>query len=135
MIPVMAKQTATDLEELAIHGDSGSADAFLAGMDGWRVLATRARGGPGGRDAGQGCLGAMFRALPDKYKRNYQDLRFYFAPAAAQDWHDTFADRGTALGDKALVGGEVPPYMGVPVVSVPAVPTNLDGILVTWART
>lgn len=130
VIRVMAKQTATDLEELAIQGDGEGADPFLSGMDGWRKLA---EGGHvvdlKGETLDKDALGKMFRALPDKYKRNYSDLRFYFAPAAAQDWHDTFADRGTAMGDKALVGGQVPPYMGVPMVSVPAIPTSLAGTL------
>ena len=39
VIRVMARQTATDLEELAIQGDTGSSDDFLKGTDGWRVLA------------------------------------------------------------------------------------------------
>ncbi|NPV46505.1 MAG: phage major capsid protein [Armatimonadetes bacterium] len=130
VVRVMAKQTATDLEELAVHGDTNSADPFLSGLDGWRVLADDGHVVDlEGATLDKSGLGAMFRALPDKYKRNYKDLRFYFAPAAAQDWHDTFADRGTSLGDKALLGGEVPPYMGVPVVSVPVIPTNLSGIL------
>jgi hypothetical protein len=130
VIRVMAKQTATDLEELAIQGDTGSADTFLAGMDGWRAL-----GDDGhvvdleGATLDKAALGMMFRALPDKYKRNYGDLRFYFAPALSQDWHDTFADRATSSGDQALLGGQVPPYMGVPLVTVPAIPTDLDGIL------
>lgn len=129
VIRVMAKQTASDLEELALQGDTGSLDPFLAGMDGWRVLAedghvvdfkgdTLAKAG----------LAKMFRALPDKYKRHYGDLRFYGAPAMAQDWHDTFADRATSMGDKALLGAQVPPYMGVPVVSVPGMPTDLTGV-------
>jgi HK97 family phage major capsid protein len=126
VIRVMAKQTATDLEELAIQGDTGSADAFLAGMDGWRVLADDGHAVDlASATLDKDALGAMFRALPDKYKRNYGDLRFYFAPALAQDWHDTFADRGTSIGDKALLGAQVPPYMGVPLITVPAIPTNL----------
>lgn len=129
VIRVMAKQTATDLEELAVHGDSESVDPFLHGLDGWRVLAEAGQvvdfeGATMDKDG----LGKMFRALPDKYKRAYGDLRFFTAPAVAQDWHDTFADRGTSLGDKALVGGQVPPYMGVPVVSVPVIPTDLAGV-------
>ncbi len=130
VVKVMAKQTATDLEELAIHGDTGSADPFLKGLDGWRALANEGNTvNLEGATLNKAGLSAMFRALPDKYKRNYQDLRFYFAPAAVQDWHDTFADRGTSLGDKALLGGEAPPYMGVPLVSAPAIPTNLEGVL------
>jgi HK97 family phage major capsid protein len=130
VIRVMAKQTATDLEELAIKGDTVSADPFLHGLDGFRKLAADGHvvDLDGATLAKEG-LGQMFRALPDKYKRSYQDLRFYFAPAATQDWHDTFADRGTSLGDKALLGGDVPPYMGVPVVSVPTIPTDLAGVL------
>lgn len=130
VIRVMAKQTATDLEELAIQGDKASLDTFLAGMDGWRVLAA---GGHvedlAGATLSKDALGTMFRALPDKYKRNYGDLRFYFAPALTQDWHDTFADRNTSIGDKALLGAQVPPYMGVPLITVPAIPTNLAGVL------
>lgn len=129
VIRVMAKQTATDLEELAIKGDVTSGDTFLAGMNGWRVLA---EGGHvedlEGATLDKEALSAMFRALPDKYKRNYGDLRFYFAPAVTQDWHDTFADRGTSVGDKALLGAQVPPYMGVPLVTVPTIPTNLAGV-------
>lgn len=129
VVRVMAKQTATDLEELAIQGDANSADLFLKGLDGWRVMSEAGHlVDLEGQTLDKAGLGAMFRALPDKYKRNYGDLRFYFAPAAAQDWHDTFAERTSALGDKALVGGQVPPYMGVPVVSVPSIPTNLAGV-------
>ncbi|MEN6643273.1 MAG: phage major capsid protein [Armatimonadia bacterium] len=129
VIRVMAKQTATDLEELALQGDTTSADPFLSGMDGWRKLAA---GGhvvdAAGATLDKDLLGKMFRALPDKYKRAYGDMRFYFAPVVAQDWHDTFSDRGTPGGDKALLGSQVPPYMGVPVVSVPTIPTNLSGV-------
>jgi HK97 family phage major capsid protein len=129
VIRVMAKQTATDLEELAICGDTESADAYLQGLDGWRVLAEDAEVVDlEGATLDKAGLGAMFRALPDRYKRAYGDLRFFCAPTVAQDWHDTFADRGTAAGDDALVSGQVPPYMGVPVVAVPQIPTDCDGV-------
>jgi HK97 family phage major capsid protein len=129
VIRVMAKQTATDLEELAIQGDTASVDPFLAGLDGWRKLAADGHAlDAEGATLDKEVLSAAFRMLPDKYKRTYGDLRFYFAPAATQDWHDTFSDRATAAGDKAMLGGQVPPYMGVPIVSVPAIPTNLSGV-------
>jgi len=130
IIRVMAKQTATDLEELAIQGDTGSADEYLCGLDGWRKLADDGHIVDfEGATLGKTELGKMFRALPDKYKRNYSDLRYYCAPTVAQDWHDTFVDRATPAGDEALVGGQVPPYMGVPIVSVPQIPTDCEGIL------
>lgn len=132
VIQVMAKQTATDLEELAILGDSESADTFLAGLDGWRVLADNGHVVDlKGDTLDKAGLSKMLRNLPSKYRRKYGDLRLYFAPAQAQDWHDTFADRGTLGGDKAMLGGDVPPYMGIPMVSAPTIPTDLDGILGT----
>lgn len=129
VIRVMARQTATDLEELAIQGDTSSADSFLQGLDGWRVLAEDGHkvdfeGATLSKDG----LAAMYKALPNRYKRNHEDLRFYFAPEAVQDWHDTFSDRASALGDQALTSAAAPPYMGVPVVAVPSIPTNLDGV-------
>jgi len=129
IIEAMSAQTATDLEELAVLGDTASSDPYLKGLDGWRKLA----------DAGQVVdfegdtlskdgLSAMYRALPDVYKRNHRNLRFYFSPAAIQDWHDTFSDRPTPLGDAALSAGIAPPYMGVPLISVPVIPTDLDAV-------
>lgn len=129
IISAMAKQTATDLEELAIQGDTESADTFLQGLDGWRVLSEDGHEADvEGDTLDKSVLGAMYRALPDKYKRNHGDLRFFFAPACVQDWHDSFADRPTSAGDAALQRADAPSYMGVPVVSVPSIPTNLTGV-------
>lgn len=129
VITAMAKQTATDLEELAIQGDTSSQDPFLQGLDGWRVLANDGHEvDVEGDTVDKSVLAAMYRALPDKYKRNHADLRFFFAPACVQDWHDSFADRPTGGGDAAIVSAQVPPYMGIPVVSVANIPTNLAGI-------
>ncbi len=129
VISVMAKQTATDLEELAVLGDTGSADTFLQGLDGWRVLADDGHIVDfEGATLDRSGLSAMYKALPDKYKRRHQDLRYFFAPAMVQDWNDTFADRPTVVGDEALTSRAVPPYMGVPLVSVPVIPTNLTGV-------
>jgi len=129
VVRVMARQTATDLEELALLGDTTSTDPFLACQDGWRALADNGHvvdfeGATLDKDA----LSDMYKALPDQYKRNHDQLRYYFAPAAVQDWHDTFADRGTSGGDNAIVSAVAPPYMGTPVVGVPNIPTNLEGV-------
>lgn len=129
VIRVMARQTATDLEELAIEGDTASADPFLQGLDGWRKLAEDGnKVDLEGATLDKSGLAEMYRALPDKYKRNHDDLRFYFAPATVQDWHDTFSDRASDLGDTALTSAQAPPYMGVPVTAVPAIPTDLAGV-------
>jgi len=130
VIGVMARQTATDLEELAIQGDTDSSDDFLKGLDGWRVLGAEGQVVDlAGATLDKGGLSAMYKALPDRYKRNHRDLRYYFAPGSVQDWHDTFADRGGVASDEALLSGAVPPYMGVPVVSVANIPTDQEGVM------
>ena len=130
IIEAMSRQTATDLEELAIQGDTGSSDAFLVGLNGWHKLALG--GGHevdlAGAALSQAGLGAMYKALPDQYKRNQGELRFYFAPSGVQEWHDSFADRPTPLGDVTLASGVAPPYMGVPMVSVPLIPAGLAAV-------
>jgi len=130
VIGVMARQTATDLEELATQGDTSSSDDFLKGLDGWRVLAEDGNVVDfAGATLDKAGLSDMYKALPDRYKRNHGNLRYYFAPAGVQDWHNTFADRGTVAGDEVLLSGAVPPYMGVPVVSIPNIPTDEEGVM------
>ncbi len=129
IIEAMSRQTASDLEELAILGDSESLDPYLKGLDGWRKLAEEGQiEDLEGATLDKAALGQMYKALPDRFKRNHGDLRFYFAPAAIQDWSDSFADRPTAAGDAALAAGIAPPYMGVPLVPVPLIPTDLAAV-------
>ena len=129
IIEAMSRQTATDLEELAVLGDTDSEDPYLQGLDGWRKQATEQVVSADGATLDKSFLAQMYRALPNQYKRNHRDLRFYFSPAAIQDWNDSFAERPTALGDAALTGAGAPPYMGVPLVSVPVIPTDLAAVL------
>jgi len=129
VIRVMARQTATDLEELAIQGDTESADEFLQGLNGWRKLAEDGNTVDlEGATLDRTGLASMYRALPNRYKRNHGDLRFYCAPEAVQDWHDTFSERTGELGDRALISAQAPPYMGVPLTAVPSIPTDQDGV-------
>jgi hypothetical protein len=129
VIAAMAKQTATDIEELAIQGDTDSADAFLQGLDGWRVLAEDGHEVDAtGDTVDKGVLAAMYKALPDRCKRNHGDLRFFFAPACVQDWHDSVSERLTVGGDSALQSAQAPAYMGIPVVPVANIPTSLSGV-------
>lgn len=129
IIAAMAKQTATDLEELAIQGDTDLEDGYLEGLDGWRKLANDGHVvNFKGEKLDKAGLSSLFRALPNQYKRAYGDLRFFCAPTSAQDWHDTFADRGTAAADQSLTSGQLPPYMGVAIVPVPQIATDCAAI-------
>jgi hypothetical protein len=67
----------------------------------------------------------MLRWLPNKYKRDPSKLRFFFSPAIQEDYVGVLASRGTVLGDKAILSGDVPLYKGIPIVSVPLIPMDL----------
>jgi HK97 family phage major capsid protein len=129
LIRVMAKQMATDLEELAIRGDEGSTDPYLALMDGWRKLAEDGhKVNKAGADVDKDLFVDMIKALPDQYKRNYGDLRFYFAPAVIESYRSALAEGDTVIGAEFLLQSPPLTVFGIPVVSAPLIPTDLDGI-------
>ncbi len=128
VIRVMASQTGEDLEELGIQGDTGSADAYLALLDGWRILAENGQvvTWDGGRVSRANLMTALL-AMPDKWHR--KPLKWYFNPQVTIDWTQSFADRETAMGDSTATSGVAPPFHGYPFVPVPLIPTDVIG---TW---
>jgi hypothetical protein len=96
---LMAQQTANDLEDLAINGDSvnHSGDALLKAFDGWRkrlfygghVLDANSITLPDGTGAGElhrGTFSAALRAMPRKYMGRRGSLRFLTATGLLQDY-------------------------------------------------
>lgn len=114
IIDLMAERAAIDMEELAVYGDTASADPYLALHDGWLKLINN-----GGNVADLGGTTAisktMFRdgmkLLPDQYKRQLNSMRHYVSPNQEINYKDTLADRATALGDQLTDGNRgVSPY-------------------------
>lgn len=129
LVRAMSKQTATDLEELAVQGDTTSTDEYLALIDGWRKLAEDGHQvDKAGASVDKALFVDMIQALPDQYKRNYDDLRFYFAPAVIESYRSLLAEGDTVVGMEFLLQSPPLTVFGVPVVSVPLIPTDLDGI-------
>ena len=130
VIRVMASQTATDLEELAIQCDEGSGDSFLALADGWRILAEDGHVvDHGGAAVSKALFSNMVKALPDQYKKDWGALRFYVAPIIAQDYRDLITEGSTVAADKFLLENMPLTVFGIPVVSVPMIPTDETGVL------
>jgi len=130
VIRVMASQTATDLEELAIQGDTTSGDSFLALADGWRLLAEDGHiVDHGGSAVSKSLFSNMVKALPDQYKKDWSALRFYVAPIIAQDYRDLITESSTVAADKFLLENMPLTVFGIPVVSVPMIPTDETGVL------
>ncbi|MHC5059261.1 MAG: phage major capsid protein [Planctomycetota bacterium] len=127
IIKLFAGQIATDHEELYIMGDTTSADTYLALLDGWRKIAKT--DGHLYEHAGGGVstdvLGELLDRLPEKFLRDYQDLRFYVSPKFEHGYKRLLGQRPTPVGDKFLLSDAQASYAGIPLVRVPIIPSNL----------
>ncbi len=127
IIKLFATQIAMDHEELYILGDTASPDSYLALTDGWRKLANV--GGHAFDQAGNGVtvdvLGELLDRLPEKYLRDYADLRFYVSPKFEHAYKKILGQRPTPAGDKFLLSDTPATYAGIPLTRVPMIPSNL----------
>lgn len=133
---LMATQFGNDLEDLAINGDTASADPLLKSFDGFRKI-SKARGAwlPATTPANGLELPVFNKALkniPRKYLARKKDLRFYTSAGLIQDLLASggLQGRETAIGDEVIydqagrsvfgAGGEINlrPY-GVPIREIP----------------
>jgi len=127
IIRLFAAQIATDHEELYILGDTTSTDTYLALLDGWRKIA-KTQGHlyeHGGAGVSTEVLGELLDRLPEKYLRDYADLRFYASPKFEHAYKRLLGQRPTPVGDKFLLSDAQATYAGIPIVRVPIIPSNL----------
>lgn len=125
----MVERIATDLEDLAINGDTTSTDTSVRGrllrrLDGFMKLTDNAHVVDiKGDSISKGMFAAMKRAMPKQYK-NDPALRWLIGDSLAVDWNDTVSDRGTILGDAALQGAEMAP-LGTTMTRIPLIPDDM----------
>lgn len=123
------ERIATDLEDLAINGDTtlvGTTprDRLLRRLDGFLKITDDAHiFDVGGVSIQKGIFSAMKRRMPKQYK-NDPGLRWLLGDGLAVDWADVVSDRGTILGDAALQGAEMSP-LGTPMIRIPLIPDDL----------
>lgn len=138
---LMATQMGNDLEDIAINGVAGDATPGIGVMDGFREIAVNgdgARGGAhvidnAGADLDRSVFNRALKAMPRKYMRRRNGLRFFTGTNVIQDWLYSFqqttagmvdlADAGTRLesavrteGEAGFIAGR--PF-GVPLQEVP----------------
>lgn len=137
IISLMARQLANDLEELYINGDllgpavlendikeGGSTtqyikDSYLALQDGWLRLADQGNVVDfEGQNVGLSTFSRMLRAMPQKFRRNKANLRFFITGDLSQLYIEKLSSRATALGD-ASTQGQVHTPFGVRLVDIP----------------
>lgn len=113
---LMARQTANDLEDLFIHGDTASGNTLLKAMDGWRK---RARADAhvvdaAGANLTRSTFDKALRKLPNKYLQRRNQLRWYTSSSLLQDylWSLSLANGadgapspGSTFGDNIVNNG------------------------------
>lgn len=130
IMQLMAERVALDTEEVAINGDTASADPFLAQFDGVLKQATSHvydHAPAADSRASKALWKGMLKLMPQEYRRDRRNLRFLTSGNAELDYRDSLSDRATALGDKYLETDPVATYAGIPVLDVPLFPENLGG--------
>jgi hypothetical protein len=108
LVDMIAERCALDLEELAIRGDTGSGDSYLAMHNGFLALSTANVvnvNGAFNKDATKAAL----KTMPYKYLRDRAALKHFVSVDNETEYRDTLASRQTAVGD-ANVQGNLPVY-------------------------
>lgn len=149
---VMARQTANDMDDLLINGNTSSGNALLKALDGYVKLALA--GGRTVDEAGNNVSRATFdrilRTMPTKYLQKRNELRFFSGSGLVQDVSFSLQNPnsataatagapapGSTFGEQAFMNGAIranggagatgiSPY-GIPLVEIPLMPETVSG--------
>jgi len=104
IVTLIAERAALDLEELALLGDTGSGDPFLALLDGWLIQSTTNVVDLVGAEISKDTFKQGLQAMPDQYLRNRPAMRHFVSVDNEIGYRDSLANRETALGDAQIQG-------------------------------
>lgn len=99
IMDLIAERAALDLEELAILGDTGSADPYLALTDGYLKRFTSNIEDAGGAVVSRTIFKNGSKRMPTQYRRNRAQMRHYVSTENEIEYRDTLANRETSVGD------------------------------------
>jgi hypothetical protein len=149
---VMARQTANDLDDLFINGNTSSNNGLIKALDGFVKLA-KANGrvvDEAGNQVSRATYDRILRSLPTKYLQRRNELAFFSGSGMVQDTIYSLsnpnsataatagaASPGSTTGDAAYLQGSMrgnggagstglSPY-GIPLVEIPLMPETLAG--------
>ena len=155
VMTMVAERAGADVEDLLLNGDNtisqthaantdvgsvglGAEDSlsgrlYFRQLDGWLAQCLRGTGANvvnyiNEGDDYQTLFTKMMVDMPDRYKRDKQNMRYYVSDTLEEKYRDQIAQRGTPLGDKILEGTQELKYQGVPIKSVPLMRINAGTI-------
>lgn len=143
LMTLIAERVGVDLEALALGSDTTIVDATMvangyAQQDGWLKLISSNVVNFSNGAVTKARMQALLTAVQLKY-RQQQKHQYFVEEYAGETWRDLLGDRATALGDRAILEGALPPCNGKPVVQVGNMPVttgtpNVSSILFTDPR-
>jgi hypothetical protein len=149
---IMARQTANDLDDLFINGNTSSNNSLIKALDGFVKLA-KANGvtvDEGGNNVSRATYDRILRNLPTKYLQRRNDLRFFSGSGVVQDTIYSLGNPNSAtaatagapapmsqVGEMAFLQGSMranggagstglAPF-GIPLIEVPLMPETVSG--------
>jgi hypothetical protein len=149
---IMARQTANDMDDLFINGNTSSANSLLKALDGFVKLA-KASGrvvDEAGNNVSRATYDRVLRNLPTKYLQRRNELKYFSGSGVVQDSIYSLSNPNSATlatagapspasvtGDMAFLQGSMrgnggpgatglAPY-GIPLVEVPLMPETVTG--------
>lgn len=149
---VMARQTANDLDDLLINGNTSSGNALLKALDGFNKLALAGTHvvAEAGNNVSRATYDRVLRNMPAKYLQRRNELRFFTGSGVVQDTAFSLQNPNSATtatagapapastyGEQAFLAGSVranggpgatglSPY-GIPLVEIPLMPETVTG--------
>lgn len=122
IMELIAERVSLDLEELVLLGDTGSADNYLATLNGVLKLMSTNTVDAQGNSINKDVFRDSVKAMPDRYLRTRDRMRFYVSVDNETQYRDSIANRQTGLGDATLTGLSPVYAFGTPVAPVALMP-------------
>jgi len=125
VLNIMADQIALDLEAKVVLGDTASGDELLSLQNGLIKFATSNVVNQNGEPINHILFAEMIKSLPQRYRSRLSRYKFFVNSNVEIDFRAQIAQRQTDLGD-AMITGRVPvTVLGVPMIKVGSMPTDV----------
>ena len=128
----LAQQFGNDLADLMINGDTaatGTDATFLTIGDGIIKQAKASSSTHKFKLASTDYKGVVFpgmlKLMPNQFKRDRANMRFYCSSSVADSYITSLADRVSELGDRILTTGSLVKYLGIQVYPVEYMPDDV----------
>ncbi len=122
ILSMIAERAALDLEEWVILADDSSGDPYLALENGVLKRTTSHVVDALSATVSAEIFNNMKKALPTKYRRNLNTMRFMVSMDRESDYRLKVSGRETGLGDSILTGNQVLPVLGIGMTPVALLP-------------